>query len=132
MFTYVQKYPKMLLNGRPILGAPLYSGHGAGLNNPALEATPNIGPIPAGLWRIVQWFDTYENKGPCVAQLDPVGWDALGRSGFLIHGVRVGDQNDSSDGCICAGLAIRTAMRNSADMALTVISGLDPVGGTIS
>lgn len=122
-FTYTQNPPSMAQDGQPIVGSPLYSGHGDGLNNPALEAAPNVGPIPAGAWRIVEWFDTYENKGPCVARLEPVGHDAHGRSGFLCHGDNPQANNTASDGCIVAGPAIRHAMRDSGDTDLTVISG---------
>jgi hypothetical protein len=63
-----------------------YSGHGAGINNPAMEQVHNVGPIPAGKWRIGPFFHHAE-KGPLCADLTPIeGTDAFGRTGFLIHG----------------------------------------------
>jgi Protein of unknown function (DUF2778) len=97
-----------------------YSGHGEGLNNPALEAVHNIGPIPRGPWEVVEWLDNYENKGSCVARLAPVGHDAHGRSGFLCHGDNPEQNHTASDGCIVAAHDARQAWRNSGDMNLTV------------
>lgn len=119
-FTYTQTHPSMSRDGVAYKSGPLYSGHGAGLNNPAMEADADIGPIPAGRWRIVEWFDHYENKGPCVARLEPVGHNAHGRSGFLIHGDNQLGNNTASHGCIIAGPTIRHAMRDSGDNQLEV------------
>ena len=122
MLTYTQSKPTMAHNGILMPSTVLYSGRGPGLNTPSLEAMANFGPIPAGLWKIIKWWDTYENKGTCVAQLSPVGHDAHGRFGFLCHGPHANDHFDSSDGCIVADHVLRTAMRATGDMGLTVIS----------
>lgn len=95
-----------------------YSGHGQGLNNPLLEAAVGMGPIPSGEWEIVRWHDNYidhhgHNKGPIVAELRPVGHNAHGRSGFLIHGDNSDMNHTASDGCIIAGPVIRTAWRKT-------------------
>lgn len=100
-----------------------YSGHDAGLNNPAMEAVHDVGPIPAGNWRIVQWHDTYEDKGPVVAQLEPVGHDAHGRSGFLIHGDNALGNFSASHGCIIAPRIVRDVLKSTGDTELEVISG---------
>ena len=99
-----------------------YSGFGEGLNNGALEAEADTGPIPKGRWEIVAWHDTYEDKGPVVAQLEPIGHDAYGRSGFLIHGDNSEVNHTASHGCIIAIRAIRQAWRASQDHDLMVIS----------
>ncbi len=123
MFTYNSLHPRLLRDGKPIVGAPLYSGYGPGLNNPAMEAVPDIGPIPAGEWQIMVWHDHYEDKGPCVAQLEPVGHNAHGRTGFLIHGDNAAQNHTASHGCIIAGPSIRAAMREAGDTDLIVTSG---------
>lgn len=89
-----------------------YSGHGAGLNNPAMEATACVGPIPAGWWRIVRWDAVHGDKGKVVAVLAPVGHDAHGRSAFLVHGDNAAANHTASDGCIIApGESNRAAMQ---------------------
>lgn len=100
-----------------------YSGHGSGLNNPELEGIEGVGPIPAGQWRVVEWYDNYENKGPVVARLAPVGFNPHGRSGFLIHGDNSAANHTASDGCIVTNRVAREAWRNSKDTNLTVYPG---------
>lgn len=97
-----------------------YSGYGAGLNNPALEAVPNNGPIPRGEWHVFEWCDHYEDKGPVVARLSPVGFDPHGRSGFLCHGDNSAQNHTASHGCIIANRDAREAWRASSDTHLTV------------
>lgn len=119
---YQQNPPQMSRDGVVFPALTLYSGHGVGLNAPDCEALHDVGPIPRGQYRIVAWHDSYEDKGPCVAQLEPVApFDALGRSGFLIHGPRAGDQMDSSHGCIVADHTLRGDLRDTGDMDLLVV-----------
>ena len=124
ILTYSQAHPRMLLDGKPIMGAPLYSGHGPGLNNPLRESMHDIGPIPAGLWHIVRWDDHHGDKGPVVAVLEPIGHDAYGRTGFLVHGDNSKGDFSASHGCIVASHAIRQAMRESGATHILVVSGL--------
>lgn len=98
-----------------------YSGHGIGLNNGAMEAVPDVGPIPRGLWKIIRWDDVHGDKGPCVAVLEPVGHDAHGRSAFLIHGDSPAGNHTASKGCIISGPTIRHALRDGGDMDLEVV-----------
>ena len=119
MIYYTQKTGE-ISEGPTILGQG-YSGNGPGLNNPDMEGTPDVGPIPRGLWQIAAWHDTYEDKGPCVAQLAPVApFDALGRAGFLIHGDNAAMDQSASHGCIIASREIREALRASGDTQLEV------------
>lgn len=126
-FVYRQVSPIMTHDGVIMRASTLYSGHGSGLNNPALEAMANVGPIPAGLWRIIEWLDHYEDKGPIVARLEPVGHDAHKRSGFLIHGDNSLSNHSASHGCIIADHDLRTAMRAIPDFALQVVALSAPV-----
>lgn len=119
MITYRQRDGLQTQNGT-LVGVG-YSGHGAGLNDPDMEAVPDTGPIPRGLWRIVRWDDHHADKGPCVAVLEPVGHSAHGRSGFLIHGDSAAMDHSASRGCIVDSADIRHALRASGDMDLDVI-----------
>lgn len=101
--------------------AVAYSGHGAGLNNPALERVAGVGPIPRGKWKIVRWEDHHGDLGPQVAILAPDGWDAHGRSFFRIHGDDEAMNHSASDGCIIASRAIRDAWRATGEMFFTVV-----------
>ena len=121
MIQYQRSPPQLSIDGLPLIGGPLYSGNGDGLNNTALEAEPDVGPIPAGAWQIVEWAAHYEDKGPNVAILAPVGHDACGRSGFLIHGDNSAGNFSASHGCIIAGPSLRDALHASGEIELEVI-----------
>ena len=56
--------------------------------------------------------------------LTPVGHDALGRSGFFIHGDSI--KGGASHGCIVLPRPVRLFIANSGDQDLTVVSGLAP------
>jgi len=118
-WTYKQSTGELSHNG--VLAGVGYSGAGltavTGRNNPAMQNTPNQGPIPTGMYQIGLPY-THPQKGPVVMSLTPVGHNALGRSGFLIHGNNA--QNNASQGCIIMGLAIRQQVANSGDMQLLV------------
>lgn len=98
-----------------------YSGHGVGVDNPALEAMANVGPIPRGEWRILKWEAVHPGKGPIVAVLAPNKHDAHGRSGFLIHGDNDKLNHTGSHGCIVASRDIRKRLRDSGETILEVI-----------
>ena len=94
-----------------------YSGHGEGRNNPTMEAVRSVGPIPRGEYEISPPFDT-QAHGPLVMHLSPVGHDALGRSGFLVHGDNV--RHDASHGCIILPHAIRRMLSTCGETRLKV------------
>lgn len=100
-----------------------YSGFGAGKNNPKMESARGIGPIPAGLYRVIE-CDPSEHPAlaPPVFRLMPLGHDAYGRTGFLIHGNN--KTNDASHGCIILGKAIRDRIKATlgADPTLEVFA----------
>lgn len=98
-----------------------YSGFGPGMNNPASESIPNVGPIPKGMWHIVKWDDFHGSKGPIVAVLQPMGHDAHGRSAFLIHGDNNSANHTASHGCVIASRPIRTQLRASKQTELEVM-----------
>lgn len=80
------------------------SGHGEGLNNPAMERVIGIGPIPRGSYFIGRAGD-HIRLGEEVMPLTPFSSnDMFGRDDFYIHGAEIGttimEPGDSSDGCI--------------------------------
>ena len=86
-----------------------YSGHGDGLNNPAYENVPDVGPIPRGSFVIGTPHDS-ETHGPVVLPLTPMeSTETFGREGFLMHGDEVEHpgQHLASHGCIIMPRTIR-------------------------
>jgi len=82
-----------------------YSGHRAGLNNPALENQHDVGPLPRGRYRMTSLIDS-PHTGLATIILDPDPANQMfGRSGFRIHGDNSAQNHTASDGCIIAGHA---------------------------
>jgi hypothetical protein len=117
-FVYVQSTGQFTLNGE-VVGTG-YSGHGDSVNNPAMEKVRDVGPIPAGLWRIGPAFD-HPTKGPTVFRLTPEGHDAHGRNGFLIHGDNRKRDRSASNGCIILGPDARKFIARSGITHLRVV-----------
>lgn len=117
--TYSQKSGKLSLDGRVICTG--YSGHGEGLNNGALQSRKGEGPIPLGKWHfagVAKDSDT----GPFSILLEPMpGTDALGRSGFRMHGDNRSGDRSASHGCIIALRAAREACWKSGAGFVEVI-----------
>ena len=97
-----------------------YSGKGVGKDRPAMEASSNIGPIPAGNYTIGASYK-HPTKGPEVMKLAPVGHNAHGRTNFLIHGDSKAHPGKASEGCIVLGQSARKAIANSHDTQLVVL-----------
>jgi hypothetical protein len=123
--------------GRLHVGArswPAHSGRAQGLNTPHdpdarmpdradLEAVRNLGPIPAGRWRIGPPID-HPRLGRLAFPLQPIdGTDAKGRDGFFIHGPGL-DPTQDSHGCVVAEHEARVAVdvaRAAGDDVLDVV-----------
>lgn len=99
-----------------------YSGHGEGVNNPALEAVPDVGPIPRGKY-IIGIPYRHPKLGKICMNLTPVeGNKAHGRTLFRIHGDNTTpDPTDGSHGCIILPPVPRQKIADSGDILLTVI-----------
>lgn len=99
-----------------------YSGYGQGKNNPAMQAMPDVGPIPCGMYTIGPAFFDSE-KGPCVMALvpDPAN-EMFGRGGFLIHGDSIEDPGFASHGCVILDHATRETIAVSSDRRLQVVA----------
>lgn len=117
-FVYVQKTGTLSLDGKEIGRG--YSGYGDGKNNPALQAVRNVGPIPAGLWKIGE-PRVYKGMDDCF-DLTPIGHNALGRSDFLIHGDHHKIPGTSSRGCIVLDHSARKTIAESGVTRLKVVS----------
>ena len=117
-WTYSQSTGKISLNGA-VVGIG-YSGHGEGLNNPAMQNKSQVGPLPQGNYTIGPAF-THPEKGPIVMRLRPKpGNNMFGRSGFLIHGDNQAMNHSASNGCIILSKPYRKTISASEDRDLIV------------
>ena len=103
---------------RLVLG---YAGHGEGVNNPELESTPDVGPIPKGLWQIGPAF-THQKAGPVTMRLQMQKGSLFGRSGFLIHGDNPKGDRSASNGCIILPRWARLEVAGSTVKSLLVVA----------
>ena len=120
VWIYNNRTGKIYLNGEYI--ATGYSGKGIGLNNPGFEFKTDVGPIPAGWYRIGVPHDKENNKH--VLDLTPINHSSLGRSGFQIHGDNTAGNNTASKGCIILKRHIREMIANSGYNVLYVIGAI--------
>lgn len=124
MWTYEQRTGRLIApNGE--LSAVGYSGHGQGLNNPAMEHVEKVGPIPAGQWIIGSPYDS-DKTGPFTLPLYPdTATATFGRSGFKIHGDSIAEagEEQASEGCIVLSHAARVQISDSGDSRLLVVAG---------
>ena len=106
-----------------VLVAAGYSGAGAGKNNPADQAIPDVGPIPQGAWLIVGPPANTEEHGPYVLTLEPeAGTETHGRSEFLLHGDSIQHPGEASKGCVILPRRTRESVWLSGDRKLQVIN----------
>ena len=120
-WTFEQSTGKLSLNGKHV--ATGYSGRGAGKNNPSLESSPNVGPIPRGVWSIGTAFK-HSAKGPICMRLTPERTVlTFGRSGFLIHGDSKKHPGLASEGCIILPRSVRELISTHPDRTLEVVAG---------
>jgi hypothetical protein len=107
--------------GRTTAVASGYSGNGLGLNNPAYEQVPNVGPLPRGEWNIQAPFNSL-NVGPYALPLTPrPGTNAFGRDLFRIHGDNARGNRTASDGCLVFDRSTREQIWLSGDRLLRVV-----------
>jgi Protein of unknown function (DUF2778) len=120
-WTYRQSTGALTHNN--VLVGSGYSGHGEGLNNPAMEAAQGVGPIPAGDYHIGAPKDPPDHLGPIAMPLTPApGNAAHGRSAFFMHGDNAAADHTASDGCIIMPRTVRETVCDSDDHDLTVIA----------
>jgi hypothetical protein len=98
-----------------------YSGAPTGKNNPAMQAVPNIGPIPRGNYWLGEPH-TSPHTGPYSLNLTPTaGTNTFGRSAFRMHGDSIRHPGAASEGCIIMTTATRHRVWASGDRQLKVI-----------
>jgi hypothetical protein len=104
-----------------------YSGKGRGKNNPALENMSGIGPLPHGLWKMIEHYDSH-NVGPYAIKLDAVDvhpgndrHDPSGRGAFRIHGDSIRAPGTASKGCLIFPRQVRVALWSSGDRLIEVV-----------
>ena len=121
MWTYAQKTGNLLQDGQVV--ATGYSGFDDGKNNPAMQAVPDVGPIPQGDWIISGPPVNTAEHGPFVLTLSPAaGTNTFGRSGFLMHGDSIAAPGTASKGCIIMPRTAREQVWNTGDSALEVVA----------
>lgn len=84
-----------------------------GVNNPAMQDQPCIGPLPQGVYAIGTPGD---HIGPASMPLtpDPAN-EMFGRAGFYIHGDNSEMNHSASEGCIVASKVIRSQIAANLD-----------------
>lgn len=99
-----------------------YSGHGEGKNNPEMQQIHDIGPIPKGRWKLVEFVPHMPGLGlDVIALLPRDGTETFGRSGFYWHGDNSKHPGEASHGCIVSGLDVRVKAWESGDHDLEVV-----------
>ncbi|MFT4091330.1 MAG: hypothetical protein QM645_11400 [Asticcacaulis sp.] len=98
-----------------------YAGYQDGVNNPALEASRAVGPIPRGPWSIGLTPLKYTTVGPVALPLEPLGHSAHGRTLFRIHGDNTRGDRSASRGCIILPRSIRDHITKAGVTRLLVI-----------
>lgn len=104
---------------------PGYAGNGEGLNNPAMQSTPNIGPLPQGDYTIGPMQENPIHGGRVILhqsmRLTPApGNDMSGRGGFFMHRDNGRNNLSASNGCIIESDADRRRVAASQDTCLKV------------
>ncbi len=107
-------------NGNSAFVGTGYAGYGPGLNNPAMQNVPFIGPLPQGLYTIGPQQDNGNRSQSMVLTPNP-GNQMFDRWGFLIHGPHKDDQHDSSNGCPVFKKSIRDQIGKSNDKCFQVV-----------
>jgi len=98
-----------------------YSGHGAGVNNPAAEKLAGEGPIPAGAYTFGEPHTSAKVGLYAMALVPNAGTNTFGRSAFLCHGDNSAGNHTASHGCIILMRPTRQAIWQSGDHALSVV-----------
>lgn len=115
MLSYSQTSGEMRSDTGALLGTG-YAGHGAGVNNPAMQSIHDVGPLPQGVYTIAAPVNT-TTHGPYVMWLtpDPAN-EMFGRSGFGIHADEIANPGKrlASTGCIVMSNEARVAIWEAA------------------
>ena len=105
LLTYVQRTGRLIKPDGSLLAVG-YSGDSIvggpqGLNNPDLQSTARVGPIPVGFYTIGPPHHPIDHLGPIAMPLVPsTGNQMFGRSAFFMHGDNQAMDHTASEGCI--------------------------------
>lgn len=92
----------------------------SGVDNPADESIPDVGPIPEGVYSLGTPVPQ-SHLGPFAIPLLPSSSNQMfGRSGFFCHGDNA--THSASEGCIIMPPAVRQSMWASPDHQLQVVA----------
>src|SRR5713101_1705004 len=130
MFTYDQSTGYLYDPDEKPVGRG-YSGHGPGLNNPAMQAVHDVGPVPQGYYSVGPPRDS--EHGPFTLDLSPFQENSMfERANFHMHGDRVDapGQHLASRGCIIQNRDVREMVWNSSDHVIHVIGKFDDTSGS--
>ena len=98
-----------------------YAGKGDAKNQPEKQCELDRGPIPRGYYSIKAAVD-HPKLGPVVLPLEPDADNEMcERSGFFIHGDKVSDSGNASEGCIIINRSTRETVDSSPDKRLRVV-----------
>lgn len=100
-----------------------WSGYEDGINIPAMQDAPGIGPIPRGMWAIEgPPFDSAETGAYTLILTPALGTQTFGRNSFRWHGRSAKRIFDSSKGCVVSARWIREKAWMSGDRELRVVA----------
>lgn len=97
-----------------------YSGYGNAKNNPEMEASKNLGPIPRGVYKFGEVYNSLR-VGAFSIPLKPFKHDAHGRTAFVMHGDSRRNPGNASRGCIILPRAVREFVYENKQHLLVVI-----------
>jgi len=121
MWTYHQSTGLYELDGVEISYG--WSGYEDAINIPAMQDIPGIGPIPRGIWAMLDPpFDDAECGPYCLRLTPALDTKTFCRNAFLCHGRSQARPFDSSKGCLIADLPTRTKMWKGGDHTLEAVA----------
>jgi hypothetical protein len=121
MWTYDITAGRLERDGKHVFTGG-YTGNGAGLNNPEMEAVQGVGPLPEGTYRMTELREHGASTGPYTIVLEQVSGETHGRSAFRIHGDNSKGDHSASHGCIILPPQVRHQIWESGDHDLTVVA----------
>jgi hypothetical protein len=99
-----------------------WSGFEDGINIPAMQNIPYIGPIPCGAWKIIgPPVDDPETGKYTLIVVPDSATQIFGRNSFRLHGRSAAKPFDSSKGCLVLELVYRQQVWGSGDTNLLVV-----------
>lgn len=128
MFLYAVKTGQLKNPAGRVIGSG-YSGHGEGINNPAMESIHDVGPIPRGDYTFELIADEHGDpidwngkKAPVFRIVPKAGTNVFGRTDFEMHGddVKHPGERVASLGCMIQGHDTRVQVMISTDKDLRV------------